>query len=642
MRISRVKAVAILACAGMLAVGASSACKARGRVKSGLRGGGAAEDLGSQCRQILESNRPEDGTVYSEEDIYRAIFATLEKQPAPIDQDGEALAAALVDQFLFMADARSSEGRRGTGVKLTPERKTAFANLIRSYLALLGPEVFAGYAQRTAEQQSYFERNPIGKWTNILREGYTAAYYSRVLNYLGSLQKNRGGSITDLLLLYALDTYPDAFLVEGMTRSAAQAGQAGFNAQTAGILLQNKTTPALACNNYAASVVAEKIPWDKLGMDYYEGWGYVPWFHGPIAQFRYEYPVVSSIIPILGSSFAAADSLITLSEGRDANGDPSGRLQASAQFAFFFTMAVLDVYSVKAVTQETRNFLGRISNRVRGIDNSVEGLNGLQAVIKDEAMRADSAARPLLGRNLEPCQLVASVNGFQPFDVFDILDRLSLTVTAYAAGLPCVRAIQNPGPLHQNIGNAQRIDVIRDVNIADVMSAPGHQYLRDPNKVLSLAEHIAQTGGEGFAKEPIVINVFTNTAQDGSVVVRSVEVMDGNHRFAAGLLSGKWQKIGDIPQEYLQVKVNGWKPHGGLSEPRWIPLEVAQKSSIPRQSWFRVPDNWEGVKGPTAQIPGDIASVDSVISAEYRGVEMGQVLKTSLERINAPIPEWLK
>jgi|GEM_PF-2074511 len=631
MRISRIKAIAAIIIAGIVAIGISSACKARGRVKSKLRAGDAAEDLASQCRQILESNRPEDGSTYSEEDIYRAIFMTLEKQPAPIDPDGEALAAALVDQFLVMADARASEGRRGGGVKLAPARKLAFANLIRSYIALLGPEVYAGYAQRTAEQQSYFERNPVGKWTNILREGWTAAYYSGVLNYMGALQKNRGGSITDLLMLYALDTYPDVFLVDGMTRSAAQAGQTGFSAQTAGILLQNKTTPALACNNYAASVVAEKIPWDKLGMESYEGWGYVPWFHGPIAQFRYEYPVVSSIIPVLGSSFAAADSLITLSEGRDANGDPAGRLQASAQFAFFFTMAVIDVYSVKAVAQETKNFLGRVSNRIRGIDNSVDGLKTVQAVIKDEAMRADSAARPLIGRNLEPCQLISSIDWF------------SLGGTAYAGGgLPCLRAIQNPGPLHQNISNAQRIDVIRDVNIADVMSAPGHQYLRDPNKVLELADYIAKTGGKGFETEPIVINVFTNSAQDGSVVVRSVEVMDGNHRFAAGLLSGKWQKISDIPPEYLKVKVNGWSAGGGFSEPRWIPLDVAQKSSIPRQSWFRVPDSWEGVKGPTAQIPGDIASVDSVISAEYRGVQMGQVLKTSLERVNAPIPEWLK
>lgn len=627
MRISGIRAFAVLTLAVVVSLSATAACKMKSRAKSGLRYGEGNEDLATQCRQILESNRPGDGTTFSEEPIYRAIFMALEKQPAPIDPDGEALSAALVEQFLFMADARSSEGRNAR-VRLTPEQKQSFGNLIRSYVALLGPDTYAGYAQRTAEQQSYFERNPIGKWTNILREGYTAAYYSRVLNFIGGMQKNRGGSITDLLLLYALDTYPDAFLVDGMARSAAQAGQ-NFDRQTAGILLQNKTTPALACNNYAASVVAEKIPWDKLGMDSYEGWGYVPWFHGPIAQFRYEYPVVSSLIPVLGSSFAAADSLITLSEGRDANGDPAGRLATSAQFAFFFTMAVLDVYSVKAVAQETRDFVGRVSSRIRGADNSVDGLKGVQAVIKDEAMRADSAARPLLGRNLEPCQLTAWIDWFLPAG------------TAYAAGLPCIKAIQNPAPLHQNISNTQRIDVIRDVNIADVMSAPGHQYLRDPNKVLQLAEHIAKTGGQGFEVEPIVINVFTNTAQDGSVVVRSVEVMDGNHRFAAGLLSGKWQKISDIPPEYLKIKVNGWTAGGGFSEPRWIPLDVAQKSNLPRQSWFEVPQSW-GAKGPTAQIPGDIASVDSVIPLEYRGVQMNQVLRTSLERINAPIPEWLR
>jgi hypothetical protein len=257
-------------------------------------------------------------------------------------------------------------------------------------------------------------------------------------------------------------------------------------------------------------------------------------------------------------------------------------------------------------------------------------LKGFQAVVKDEAMRADSVARPFMGRNLNPCQIVAAV------------DWLSLTGTAYAAGLPCFKGIEQSSQLHRNINNAERIGVIKDIRVADVMSAPGQQYLRDPNKVLSLADHITATGGTGFAKEPIAINIFTNTLNDGSVAVRSIEVTDGNHRLAAGILSGKWKTISDIPPEFLNIKVNGWSAGGGFSEPRWIPLEVAQQSSIPRQSWFEVPSNWKNVRGPTAQIPGDIASIDAVIPTQFQGVPMQQVLKTSLERINAPIPDWLQ
>ncbi len=598
------------------------ACKSRLSSSAMLRS--AADDAKAQCEGLLKENQGK--APYSEEGIYRALFRTLEQQAAPLDADGEAYADALTETFLRMSDARYSKGRAARA-GLFPNRKKEFGNLMRSYVALHGPEVFQGYAQRTGEQQSYFERTQIGKWTNILREGYTAAYYSRVLNLLGGMQNNRGASIIDLLVLYALDNYPDSFLIDQMMRSA---GTSTLNNQTAAVLLLNKTTPALACNNYAASVIAEKIPWEKLGMEDYQGWGFVPWFHEPIAKFRYEYPNLSSIIPILGASFDAADSLITISEGRDGQGQETSRIAASARFTFFFTMAVFDAYLVKSVALQGQEFVTNVVSRTRGLESTADGLKSLQAVVKDEAMRADSMARPFMGRNLEPCQ------------IFGAVDWFSLMGTAYAAGLPCFKGIEQANRLHTNINNAQRIDVIKDIRLADVMSAPGHQYLRDPDKVLSLAKEITATGGAGFAEEPIMITIFTNSLKDGSVAVRSIEVTDGNHRLAAGLLSGKWEAISDIPPEFLKIKVNGWSAGASSSEGRWIPLEVAQQSSIPRQSWFEVPKDWPKVRGPTAQIPGDIASIDAVIPAQFKGVPMQQVLKTSLERINAPIPDWLK
>ena len=211
-------------------------------------------------------------------------------------------------------------------------------------------------------------------------------------------------------------------------------------------------------------------------------------------------------------------------------------------------------------------------------------------------------------------------------------------------GAPVAAAadVENPLELHTNISNQRRIQLLKNVSVGDVMSAPGHSQLRSPEKIVGLAQHITATGGAGFDKEPIVIGVFTRNAPNGSgVIVRSVEVQDGNHRLAAGLLSGKWQTIGNIPANFLKVMVNGWAAGGSQSEPRWIPLAVAQKSSIPRERWFQVPDNW-GPKDPTAQIPGDIASIDKVFPAELRGVPLKNVLVISLQRINADIPDWLQ
>lgn len=205
---------------------------------------------------------------------------------------------------------------------------------------------------------------------------------------------------------------------------------------------------------------------------------------------------------------------------------------------------------------------------------------------------------------------------------------------------PAIAAVSSPAEFHQNISNDRRLSLISRVRIADIMSAPGHAELREPQKVPPIADFINKTGGAGFEKEPIVLGIFTDAGSGGTVSVRSIEVLDGNHRLAAGLYSGKWKVIGDIPKNYLKVVVNGWAAGGNQSDPRWIPLEVAEKSSIPRDKWFRVPDSW-GPKAASAQIPGDIASIDSVIPSQYRGVPIKQVLVISLRRINVPVPGWL-
>lgn len=194
------------------------------------------------------------------------------------------------------------------------------------------------------------------------------------------------------------------------------------------------------------------------------------------------------------------------------------------------------------------------------------------------------------------------------------------------------------GRLHTNINNQERWEVIRQVPLDKTTSAPGHDYLRRPESVVSMGEQIAGSNDKGFQlfknADRIVLNVYT----DGNANVTAIEVLDGNHRFAAGLYAEKispgkgWATIGDIPTEFVEVRVNGFNTTGN-KQPRWIPLHIAEESSIPRDQWRFIPPEW-GAKGPTAEIAGDIASTSSQFKAEHRGVSLLQVLRTSLERIN--------
>ena len=178
--------------------------------------------------------------------------------------------------------------------------------------------------------------------------------------------------------------------------------------------------------------------------------------------------------------------------------------------------------------------------------------------------------------------------------------------------------------LHQDISNRQRIQLILGTALADVICAPGHRRLRQPDAIADMSRALRCGDEQSLRRERILLNVFTDTASDGSVSLRSVECIDGHHRLVAGLGSGVWQTVADLPSDILDVLVNGWRAHAQGPEPRWIPLEVAERSGLPRDRWTVVPPDW-GPKGPTAQVPGDISSLDPVFAAADRGVPLREL-----------------
>jgi hypothetical protein len=179
--------------------------------------------------------------------------------------------------------------------------------------------------------------------------------------------------------------------------------------------------------------------------------------------------------------------------------------------------------------------------------------------------------------------------------------------------------------LHDDISTEERLRIVGDYEVAEILCAPGHRSLREPSAVQLMAEKIALGDLDQILSEPILVGIFTQE-YSGGVQLRAVECLDGNHRLLAGLLCGAWRRIRDIPIHGLDARVNGWPARGAGCENRWIPLEVAEASSLARTDWSEVPSSW-GAKGPTAQIPGGVCGQDAVIPNRFRSISLADLLE---------------
>jgi hypothetical protein len=175
--------------------------------------------------------------------------------------------------------------------------------------------------------------------------------------------------------------------------------------------------------------------------------------------------------------------------------------------------------------------------------------------------------------------------------------------------------------LYQPITDQERIRLIADFEIERVMTAPGHRDLRHPEAIEPLVAKIA--GGElgEVLGEEIRLGIFASD-RSGEVELLNVECLDGNHRLLAGLESGVWRTIGDVPIGAWVTRVNGWRASPGTGEEeRWVPLPVAEQSDI--AGWKQVHD--EKAKGDTARIPGHISSISPLIKPEHWGITFSQL-----------------
>jgi hypothetical protein len=177
--------------------------------------------------------------------------------------------------------------------------------------------------------------------------------------------------------------------------------------------------------------------------------------------------------------------------------------------------------------------------------------------------------------------------------------------------------------LHEDIDTAERLWLIADHPVGEIIGAPGHRTLRDPEAVAAMAARIAMRDTAWLSDKKILVGIFTATVS-GDVVIRAVECLDGHHRLLAGLRSGVWKLLCDVPYTVLDARVNGFPEHASGPEDRWIPLEVATASSLRTTDWRDVTRSDEA-KGPTAAISGRICSLDEIFEERHRGVPLREL-----------------
>jgi len=77
----------------------------------------------------------------------------------------------------------------------------------------------------------------------------------------------------------------------------------------------------------------------------------------------------------------------------------------------------------------------------------------------------------------------------------------------------------------------------------------------------------------------------------------------------------------------VRVRVNGYDTKG-YQHPRWIPYHIAEESKFPHKEIIS-----SLARGRTAEIKGDISSLDPRIPEHLRGATLDIVLSYSLERL---------
>ena len=179
--------------------------------------------------------------------------------------------------------------------------------------------------------------------------------------------------------------------------------------------------------------------------------------------------------------------------------------------------------------------------------------------------------------------------------------------------------------------NEDRLALVSAYPVEEIIAPPGHLKLRDPDALEKMAQIIEPDHSGSLSDEAMLMNMWPREVENGLVRAWAVHCVDGTHRLAAGVRSGKWPTIGHIVSSGIEIQM--WIEGMSDTDPpkgqvRWIPLDVARASRLKEgEEWTEV--HHEKARGPTAQIRADIANDSLRFSRDHRGVSIQRVVENN-------------
>lgn len=191
--------------------------------------------------------------------------------------------------------------------------------------------------------------------------------------------------------------------------------------------------------------------------------------------------------------------------------------------------------------------------------------------------------------------------------------------------------IANLGSLSERTTHEERWNAIKRLSIGAITAKPGHQILRDSQKIEyfkttdpKLNVHHTKTDSMGvFRDDPAVINVIT----DENGKIRDVDLWDGHHRMLGALAAGG-RTLSELNPANIAIFVNGVDTSGTQTESK---PPAAGMDFTQAKRWKR---NSNGAKyTPRNNIHHDVLVSGRVSNRELGSVfSLNDLLESNLSR----------
>lgn len=121
----------------------------------------------------------------------------------------------------------------------------------------------------------------------------------------------------------------------------------------------------------------------------------------------------------------------------------------------------------------------------------------------------------------------------------------------------------------------ERLQVIGDYKLNDIVAAPGHRQLRKKSQIEGLVKYIKSSNGGDFEHDKILLNIVVR--KNGQI--ESLDLWNAHHRFVAYMEAG-YSKISELNPKNIEILVNG-KTHWGEEWGHYLSISGIDDATLP-------------------------------------------------------------